>query len=193
VEYLFFETFKQPFEEFYIIPPCKLSCIFSPASLPPSFLSYVYPIESHGYEVIHWGVNNPGRTTTLEQTDSPSSSSYQLSIAPQLGMGLPGWILYRSCAGSHSCYKFMPAAAQRTVSPHVSLTTALISFCSLLWYSLCIVWHGCPCLCHFLPLSSRQMVLFTFKIHIWEKPAFGIKVLSFPPVSLSLFRPKKVG
>lgn len=69
---------------------------------------------------IHWNVAYLLGAISLKKTDSPYSSSHQMSIAPQSGVGFmspfplysrrfPGLILWRSCVGSHSCCEFMSA------------------------------------------------------------------------------------
>lgn len=70
--------------------------------------------------MVVWRLVDLTGATPLKKTDSPSPRSYQLSLASQLGMEfacpsmfhigiLTGLILYRSCAGNHSCSDLVSA------------------------------------------------------------------------------------
>lgn len=116
----------------------------------------------HGWRAIHWSLGNLPGSMLLKKIDSSSPSSYQLSIAPQLGVGLVfpfrihavllnGLIFCGSWAGNLSCFVFMSAITQPRpkdpMSPWSSLSSGFHSLSNpLLQWALSPgggVWHQC--------------------------------------------------
>lgn len=76
----------------------------------------------HGYRSNHWSIDSLSEVTSLEKTDCPSQSSYQLLTAHHLELGqhdchlspagiLSGLIVRRSCACYHNLCEFLCATA----------------------------------------------------------------------------------
>lgn len=119
------------------------------------FLFFVHWVQlicpyTHGYEVMHWSMVNLPEAISLKKLILSPPQSHQLSIAPQLEVGIyeplsdPCWnvnvtILYMSWADNHSCFQVTGAVVLSCrmlfhVGPPWPLTFAVFSHTYLRWF-----------------------------------------------------------